>query len=58
MPGLALESNAHYMISTPKLVEFKLQFKEMLGNGYIRSSVSPWHALVLFVRKKDGTLIL
>ena len=30
----------------------------MLDNGYIRPSVSPWGAPVLFVRNKDDTLIL
>jgi len=30
----------------------------MLDKGYIRPSVSPWGALVLFVMKKDGTLRL
>jgi len=29
----------------------------MLDKGYIRPSVSPWGASVLFVKKKDGTLI-
>jgi hypothetical protein len=29
-----------------------------MKNVYIRPSVSPWGAPVLFVKKKDGTLIL
>ena len=29
-------------MSTPELVELKLQMKEILDKGYIRSSVSPW----------------
>jgi len=45
-------------MSTPQLVELKLQLKEMLDKGYIRPSVSPWGAPVLFVKKKDGTLRL
>ena len=40
------------------MVELKLQLKEMLDKGYIRVSVSPSGALVLFVKKKDGTLRL
>ena len=36
----------------------KLQLQELLEKGFIRSSVSPWGALVLFVKKKDGTLRL
>ena len=27
-----------------------------MGKGFIRPSVSPWGAPVLFVKKKDGTL--
>nr|CAN78687.1 hypothetical protein VITISV_043343 [Vitis vinifera] len=30
----------------------------MLNKGFIRSSVSPWGALMLFLKKKDGTLRL
>jgi hypothetical protein len=45
-------------MSTPKLVELKLQLKEMMDKGYIRPSVSPWGAPILFVKKKDGTLQL
>eukprot|EP00253_Pinus_taeda_P034975 PITA_34975 len=36
----------------------KLQLKEMIDKEYIKSSVSSWSALVLFVKKKDGTLKL
>eukprot|EP00253_Pinus_taeda_P028904 PITA_28904 len=43
-------------MSTPELVEFKLQLKEMLDKGYIRPSVSLWGTPVLFVKKKYGTL--
>jgi hypothetical protein len=45
-------------MSTPELVELKLQLKEMMDKGYIRPSVSPWGASVLFLKKKDGTLRL
>ena len=34
----------------------KLQLQELLEKGFIRPSVSPWGAPVLFVKKKDGTL--
>eukprot|EP00253_Pinus_taeda_P009466 PITA_09466 len=56
--GGATTSNAPYMMRTPKLVDLKLQLNEMLEKGYLRPSASPWGAPVLFVKKKDGTLIL
>jgi hypothetical protein len=56
--GAVPMSRAPYRMSTPELVELKLQLKEMLEKGYIRSSVSPWGAPTLFVKKKDGTLRL
>ena len=41
-----------------ELKELKLQLQELLEKGFIRLSVSPWGAPVLFVKKKDGTLRL
>ena len=41
-----------------ELKELKLQLQELLEKGFIRPSVSPWGAPVLFVKKKDGTLQL
>jgi hypothetical protein len=35
-----------------------MQLEEILKKGYIRPSVSPWGAPILFVKKKDGTLRL
>lgn len=46
------------MISTPELVDLKLQLKEILDKVYTRPSLSPWDALVLFDKKKDGYLKL
>jgi hypothetical protein len=45
-------------MSLPELTELKLQLQELLDKEYIRPSVSPWGAPVLFVKKKDGTLRL
>ena len=39
-----------------ELKELKEQLKDLLDKGFIRPSVSPWGAPVLFVRKKDGSL--
>jgi len=41
-----------------ELDELKTQLEELLDKGYIRPSVSPWGAPVLFVKKKDGSLRL
>jgi hypothetical protein len=56
--GAVSVSRKPYRMSKPELVELKLQLKEMMDKGYIRPSVSPWGAPVLFVKKKDGTLRL
>ncbi|WMV55169.1 hypothetical protein MTR67_048554 [Solanum verrucosum] len=37
-----------------ELKELNEQLKDLLDNGFNRPSTSPWVALVLFVRKKDG----
>jgi len=51
-------SKALYRIALAELKELKTQLDELLEKWYIRSSTSPWGALVLFVKKKDGTLRL
>jgi hypothetical protein len=57
-PGAVPVSRTPYRMSTPKLVELKLQLREMIDKGYIWPNVSPWGTPVLFVKKKDGTLRL
>ena len=44
-----------YRMAPMELKELKLQLQELLEKGFIRPSLSPWGALVLFVKKKDGT---
>ncbi|CAN4112833.1 unnamed protein product [Withania somnifera] len=39
-----------------ELRELKVQLQDLLDKGFIRSSVSPWGAPVLFVKKKDGSM--
>ena len=36
----------------------KAQLEELLNKSFIRPSTSPWGALVLFIKKKDGSLRL
>ena len=49
-------SRAPYRMAPTELKELKTQLQELLDKGFIRPSVSPWGAPVLFVKKKDGTL--
>ena len=39
-----------------ELKELKAQLKDLLDKGFIRPSISPWGASVLFVKKNDGSL--
>jgi hypothetical protein len=54
--GVAPVSKTPYIMSTPELKELQMQLEELLKKEYIRPSVSPWGAPVIFVKKKDGTL--
>ena len=47
-----------YRMAPVELRELKAQLEELLSKGFIRPSISPWGALVLFVKKKDGSLWL
>ena len=54
--GLAPISRTPYRMAPAELKELKDQLQELLKEGFIQPSVSPWGAPVLFVKKKDGTL--
>ena len=47
-----------YRMAPLELKELKLQLQKLLEKGFIRPSVSPWGAPVLFVKKKYGTIQL
>ncbi|KAL0539905.1 hypothetical protein IC582_024126 [Cucumis melo] len=57
-PGMVPISRAPYRMAPAELKELKLQLQELLDKGFIRPSVSPWGAPVLFVKKKDGSMCL
>ncbi|KAA0062385.1 DNA/RNA polymerases superfamily protein [Cucumis melo var. makuwa] len=52
------EGKALYRITPSELKELKVQLQEIMDKGYVRPSVSPWGALVLFIKENDGTLRL
>ena len=56
--GATPTSITPYRMAPLELKELKLQLQELLEKGFIRPSVSPWGAPVLFVKKKEGTLLL
>ncbi|GKV34371.1 hypothetical protein SLEP1_g42748 [Rubroshorea leprosula] len=58
VPGTGPVSKAPYRMAPAELKELKVQLEELLEKGFIRPSVSPWGAPMLFVKKKDGSMRL
>ena len=58
IPGTEPISIPPYRMAPVELRELKAQLEELLIKGFIRPSISPWGAPVLFVKKKDGSLQL
>ncbi|WRX23768.1 Reverse transcriptase domain - like 10 [Theobroma cacao] len=56
--GTAPISIPPYRMAPTELKELKVQLQELVDKGFIRPSISPWGAPILFVKKKDGTLRL
>jgi transposase InsO family protein len=57
-PGAAPPHRGVIRLSQPELEELRRQLTELLDKGYIRPSVSPFGAPVLFAKKKDGSFRL
>ncbi|KAL0534283.1 hypothetical protein IC582_028572 [Cucumis melo] len=57
-PGTVPISRASYRMAPAELKELKVQLQELLDKGFIRPSMSPWGAPVLFVKKNDGSMRL
>ncbi|XP_040948356.1 uncharacterized protein [Gossypium hirsutum] len=57
-PSTAPISIPPYRMSPTELKELKVQLQDLLDRGFIRPSISPWGAPVLFVKKKDGSMRL
>ena len=58
VPGTAPISLPPYRMAPAELKELKEQLQDLLDKGFVKPSTSPWGALVLFVKKKDGSLRL
>ena len=58
LSGTSPVSMAPYRMAPAELVKLKKQLTKLLEKGFVRPSVSPWRAPVLFVRKKDGSMRL
>ncbi|XP_070004284.1 uncharacterized protein [Nicotiana sylvestris] len=55
-PGTQPNSTTPYHMAPKKLKKLKEQLEELLAKGFVRLSVLPWGAPVLFVKKKDGIM--
>ncbi|GJR11327.1 hypothetical protein Tco_0793979 [Tanacetum coccineum] len=53
--GAAPVARALYVLAPSEMRELSVQLQELLEKGFIRLSLSPWRAPVLFVKKKDGS---
>ncbi|GJX66280.1 putative reverse transcriptase domain-containing protein [Tanacetum coccineum] len=52
--GVAPVARAPYRLAPSEMKELSDQLQGLSDKGFIRPSSSPWGALVLFVKKKDG----
>ncbi|GJY88294.1 putative reverse transcriptase domain-containing protein [Tanacetum coccineum] len=55
IPGATPVAKSPYRLAPSELEELSGQLKELQDKGFIRPSLSPWGAPVLFVKKKDGS---
>ena len=55
VPGATPVAKSPYRLAPSEMQELASQLQELTDKGFIRPSVSPWGAPVLFVKKKDGS---
>ncbi|GJR04525.1 putative reverse transcriptase domain-containing protein [Tanacetum coccineum] len=55
IPGAAPVARAPYRLAPSEMQELSNQLQELADRSFIRLSISPWGAPVLFVKKKDGS---
>nr|GFD22633.1 putative reverse transcriptase domain-containing protein [Tanacetum cinerariifolium] len=58
VPGAAPVACAPYRLAPSEMKELAKQLQELLDKGFIRPSLSPWGAPVLFVKKKEGSFCM
>nr|GEV74121.1 putative reverse transcriptase domain-containing protein [Tanacetum cinerariifolium] len=56
VPGVAPVTRAPYRLAPSEMKELSNHLQELSDKGFIRPSSSSWGALVLFVKKKDGSV--
>ncbi|KAD6454523.1 hypothetical protein E3N88_09229 [Mikania micrantha] len=56
IPGAKPIAKAPYRLAPSEMKELMTQLQDFLDKGFIRPSISPWGAPILFVKKKDGSL--
>ncbi|GKA36838.1 putative reverse transcriptase domain-containing protein [Tanacetum coccineum] len=56
IPGTTSVVKSPYRLAPSEMQELSEQLQELQDKGFIRPSHSSWGALVLFVKKKDGSL--
>ncbi|KAI3754587.1 hypothetical protein L1987_54374 [Smallanthus sonchifolius] len=56
VPGAKPVVKATYRLAPSEMKELMSQLQELLDRGFIRPSISPWRAPVLFVKKKDRSM--
>jgi len=52
IPDAPPKSKSSYRIALIEIKKLKIQLDKLLQNEFIRPSVSPWGAIVLFVKKE------
>ncbi|KAK1421015.1 hypothetical protein QVD17_23053 [Tagetes erecta] len=56
VPSAKPIAKAPYRLAPTEMQELMTQLQDLLDKGFIRPSISPWGAPVLFVKKKDGSM--
>ena len=55
VPGATPIAKVPYRIAPPEIQELSTQLQDLLDRGFIHPSSFPWGALILFMKKKDGS---